>query len=94
MPESSVKITLGVELDKSDLEQQIKEFQEEVKKYKLQMGLDVTPSDSSTGTTEDVPSDTSNSSATAPVAKINFDDLTNVVSSGVDSIKTVIEPLV
>jgi tape measure domain-containing protein len=39
MPESSVKIKLGIELDKSELGQQIQEMQKELESYKLKIGV-------------------------------------------------------
>lgn len=39
MPESSVRIKLGIELDKSEFGQQILELQEELDKYKLRVGI-------------------------------------------------------
>jgi len=40
MPESSVKITLGVELDKSEIDRQLQEMQKELDAYKLKIGVD------------------------------------------------------
>jgi tape measure domain-containing protein len=40
MPESSVKITLGVQLDKSDIDKQLQEMQKELDAYKLKIGVD------------------------------------------------------
>jgi len=40
MPESSVKITLGIELDKSEIGQQIQEMQKELDSYRLKIGVD------------------------------------------------------
>ena len=52
MPESSVKITLGIELDKSEIGQQIQEMQKELDTYRLKIGVDreqLTPSSQDTG---------------------------------------------
>jgi tape measure domain-containing protein len=40
MPESSVKITLGVQLDKSEIDKQLQEMQKELDAYKLKIGVD------------------------------------------------------
>lgn len=40
MPESSVKITLGVQLDKSEIDRQLQEMQKELDAYKLKIGVD------------------------------------------------------
>ena len=39
MPESSVKITLGVQLDKSEIDKQLQEMQKELDAYKLKIGV-------------------------------------------------------
>ena len=54
MPESSVKITLGIELDKSEIGQQIQEMQKELDSYRLKIGVDreqLTASSQETGST-------------------------------------------
>jgi tape measure domain-containing protein len=40
MPESSVKITVGVQLDKSEIDKQLQEMQKELDAYKLKIGVD------------------------------------------------------
>ena len=50
MPESSVKITLGVQLDKSEIDKQLQEMQKELDAYKLKIGVDREQLTQDTGT--------------------------------------------